>query len=349
MATQSRAPTGDGTVTGTVSGSVGNRYTLVDDYPNTSSADALTFGTAAATISFTYSAFTVPAGSTGISVQVRYVDGEAANGNNNCGGRLIVGGANRNASTHNPSGTGGTLREDNWATNPSSGAAWTVDEVNGTAGSHALTGFGINSTDSNPTFWVASIEIQVTYSPPASATVAATLAELTSSVAAQVEVQAQVDATLAGLTSAASATVEDAGASASVDATLGTMTSSAQATALASAQAASTLGAMTSSAAATVTDPPEERTATVSATLGSLSSAATATVTAQEEDVYLITIEVSCDADETEGTVRQLLTEGGPLTGLSELFRRYSRAGLPGSLTITIGSAAAKQWPKGRA
>ena len=348
MSTQNRAPTGDGTVTGTVSGSAGQRFTLVDDYPNTSSSDALTFGTATSAINFTYSAFTVPAGSTGISVQVRYVDGEAASGANNCGGRLIVGGANRNAATHNPSGTSGTLREDNWSTNPSSTAAWTVDEVNGTAGSHALTGFGINSSDSNPTFWVASIEIQVTYTPPASATVATTLAQLTSSAAAQVAVRGQVASTLAALTSAASATVEDAGVSATVATTLGALAGSAQAAVLIAAQGAKTLGALASAGTATVTDPPVERTATVATTLGSLSSAASATVSAQEEPVYLITIEVACDADETEGTVRQLLTEGGPLSGLRELFNRYARSGLPGTLTITVGSSAPKTWAKGR-
>lgn len=166
MATDTRNPTSDGTVTGTWSGSAGSRYTVVADYPD--AAGRLTAGTATSTIQFGYSAFTVPAGSTSISVQVQYYDGEAANGTNNVGGRIVVGGTAYNATTHNPSGTTGTARSDNWATNPKSTVAWTVDDVNG-VGTNALQGFGINSTDSNPTFFIGSIRLQVTYTPPQNA------------------------------------------------------------------------------------------------------------------------------------------------------------------------------------
>lgn len=167
MATQTRNPTSDIAVTGTLSGSAGSRWTLLDDYPDTSGADVLTFGTTAATIVCGFSAFTVPAGSTDLSVQVLYYDGEAANGANNCSGRLRVGGSNFNAATHNPSGTTYTSRTDNFATNPQTGAAWTVDQVNG-VGNNALQGFGIHSTDSSPTFRVSSIQLQVTFTEPVS-------------------------------------------------------------------------------------------------------------------------------------------------------------------------------------
>jgi hypothetical protein len=165
VATAARAPTSDDAVSGTWSGVAGSRWTLVDDYPSVATNDLLTGGTAAAVITFGFSAFTVPSGSTGISVQVQYYDGEASNGANNCGGRLKVGGTYYNAATHNPSGTAGTSRSDNWATNPKSGAAWTVDDVNG-VGVNALQAFGVSSTDSNPTWRFSSIQVQVTYTEP---------------------------------------------------------------------------------------------------------------------------------------------------------------------------------------
>lgn len=165
MATQTRNPTSDEAASGTLSGVAGTRNTLVSDYPDTVGATAITFGTTAAAITFGFSVFTVPAGSTSISVQVLYYDGEAANGANNCAGRIKAGGTYYNAATHNPSGTTYTSRTDNWATNPKSAQAWTVDDVNG-VGANALQAFGIGSTDSNPTFRVSSVQLQVTYTAP---------------------------------------------------------------------------------------------------------------------------------------------------------------------------------------
>lgn len=167
MATQTRAPTSDEAATGTWSGVAGSRWTLVDDYPDTGGADILTGGTTAAVITFGFSAFSIPAGSTGISVQVMYYDGEATTGANNCGGRVKVGGSYFNAATHNPAGTTYTSRSDNWATNPKTAAAWTVDDVNG-VGVNALQAFGMNSTDSSPTWRFSSIQVQVTYTAPSS-------------------------------------------------------------------------------------------------------------------------------------------------------------------------------------
>ena len=52
MATQTRNPTSDEAASGTLSGSAGTRWGLVDDYPDTTGADVLTFGTTAASITF---------------------------------------------------------------------------------------------------------------------------------------------------------------------------------------------------------------------------------------------------------------------------------------------------------
>lgn len=199
MATQTRAPTSDEAATGTLSGSAGSRWTLLDDHPDTTGADVLTFGTTTAQITFGYSAFTVPAGSTSISVQVLYYDGEASTGANNCGGRLKVGASYFNAATHNPAGTTYTSRSDNWATNPATSAAWTVDQVNG-VGANALAAFGIGSTDSSPTFRVSSVQLQVTYTEPVS------------------EIQGSATITDAADAGAATGAVDIAGAASNTDA-----------------------------------------------------------------------------------------------------------------------------------
>lgn len=228
MATATRAPTSDEAASGTWSGSAGSRFGLVDDYPDTGGADILTGGTTAAVITFGFSAFAIPAGSSGISVQVQYHDGEAANGSNNCGGRIKVGGSYFNAATHNPSGTGYTSRSDNWATNPKTASAWTVDDVNG-VGANALQAFGLNSTDSNPTWRFSGIRLQVTYTEPIAADVETTVS-FSGSVEASVGIECAASAVVSftgtstgtvdvscvaeaiiGFTGSAAATIEDAG------------------------------------------------------------------------------------------------------------------------------------------
>jgi hypothetical protein len=250
VATQTRAPTSDESVTGTWSGVVGSRWTLVDDYPSVATNDLLTGGTTAAVITFGFSAFSIPASSTSISVQVMYFDGEAASGANNCGGRLKVGGAYFNAATHNPAGTAGTTQTDNWATNPQTSAAWTVDQVNG-VGANALQAFGMNSTDSNPTWRFSSIQVQVTYSEPSSSGSAATSATTQSSAASGT---AQTSGTAASASTAQSASV---GGTASVGGSVGTSAT-----------------AQTSDTDADVTDPSSDITGSVASAAGAQSSAA---------------------------------------------------------------------------
>lgn len=167
MATQTRAPTGDhGTqVSGTWSGSAGTRYTLVDDYPDTGGTDILTHGTATAGhIIFTFSAFTVPAGATAISVQVLYYDRKNASQACDIAAQLLIGSTPtvHNATSHNPTNGSIVQRTDDFTINPKSGAAWTVNDVNG-VGANGLVGFGWVSTDANPAIDLTSIQLQVTY------------------------------------------------------------------------------------------------------------------------------------------------------------------------------------------
>jgi hypothetical protein len=253
VATQTRNPTSDEAASGTLSGSAGSRWQLVDDYPDTNGADVLTFGTTAASITFGYSAFTVPAGSTSISVQVLYYDGEAANGANNCGGRLKVGGAYFNAATHNPAGTTYTSRTDNFANNPQTSAAWTVDQVNGVGG-NALTAFGIGSTDSNPTFRVSSVQLQVTYTAPAvrTANVATQSTAQTSAMDGSVVVTADIATASSAQTSAMTGTVESSGVSADIATASSAQTSAMTASVLVAAAVATQASAQTTAMSGSV-------------------------------------------------------------------------------------------------
>lgn len=163
MATATRAPTSDEAVSGTWNGSAGTRYTVVDDYPDTTPTDTLLHGTTTAgNLTFGFSAFSIPAGATNISVQVMYYDQKTASQACTSAGRLKVGGTYYNATTHNPAQSY-TQRTDDWTTNPKTSAAWTVAQVNGTDGTNALQAFGFFSNDANPSINYSSVQIQVTY------------------------------------------------------------------------------------------------------------------------------------------------------------------------------------------
>lgn len=163
MPEQTRAPTSDENVSGTWTGSAGSRWTVVDDHPDSGGTDSLTHGTTAGVLTFGFTAFSVPSTATITSVSVDYYDIKSASQACTFGARLKVGASYFNASTHNPSNSVRTLRTDTWNTNPA-GGAWTVDQVNGTAGSNNLVAFGYNSgSDANPTILTSSIQLRVTY------------------------------------------------------------------------------------------------------------------------------------------------------------------------------------------
>ena len=118
MSTQTRNPTSDLVETGTWAGaSAGTRYTLVDDYPDTAGTDKLTHGTATAGhINFGFTAFTVPAGSTAISVQVLYYDSKAGSPSCNLAAELRIGSTPtvHAAASHNPANGTITQRTDDF-------------------------------------------------------------------------------------------------------------------------------------------------------------------------------------------------------------------------------------------
>jgi hypothetical protein len=146
---------------------------LLDDHPDSANpaADVTTCSGAGALV-MGFSVFDVPANSTSISVQVLYYDFKNGSQGSVAGSLLRCNDTtNRNsAATHNP-GNGNAniaLRTDSYATNPKSGAAWTVDEVNG-VGTNGLTAFGVRVTDASPTVAFSSAQLQVTYTEPVQA------------------------------------------------------------------------------------------------------------------------------------------------------------------------------------
>jgi hypothetical protein len=163
--TASQNPTSDEAVSGTWTGTAGSRYTLVNDHPDASGSTYLEHGTTAGNLTFGFSAFSVPTGSTVAQVDVIYYDQKTAAQACNIGGRLKVGGNYYNATTHNPASGTWTLRTDTWTTNPKTTVAWTVDDING-VGTNALQAFGWVSTDASPTIRLSSVLVQVTYTPP---------------------------------------------------------------------------------------------------------------------------------------------------------------------------------------
>ncbi len=171
MATLTRNPTSEVAVTGTWSGT--SRHLILDDHPDSGNPAAdVTTCSAAGTLVLGFSVFTVPANSTGISVQVLYYDFKNGSQGSVAGSLLRCNDTtNRLSATHNP-GNGNAaiaLRTDNFANNPKTSTAWTVNDVNG-VGTNGLTAFGISVTDASPTVAVSSVQLQVTYSPPVTGT-----------------------------------------------------------------------------------------------------------------------------------------------------------------------------------
>jgi hypothetical protein len=134
----------------------------VDDHPDSGGTDSLTHGTTAGNLTFGFAALSLPAAATAITVLVDYYDLKNGSQACNIGARLKIGGTYHNATTHNPANGVRTLRTDTFATNPKTGAAWTVADVNGT-GANPLQAFGWVSTDASPTVGLSSIQLRVQY------------------------------------------------------------------------------------------------------------------------------------------------------------------------------------------
>lgn len=220
--TATKTPTSDEAVSGTWTGTVGSRFAVVDDYPDTAGTDELTHGTTAGNLTFGFSAFSIPAGSINISVFVDYYDYKNGSQTCNIAGRLKVGGSYFASFTHNP-GNGSanrTQRTDTWATNPKTSAAWTVAQVNGTDGTNDLQAFGWVSTDASPSITLSSVQVRVTYDAPVSGTLSSTLGTATVSGTATSPIQGTESSTLGAVTVVGTGTVVDASISGTLAVTL---------------------------------------------------------------------------------------------------------------------------------
>jgi hypothetical protein len=166
VATDTRNPASDVAITGTWTGTASNRWTLVDNHPDASATDKITCSAAGTAVFGFTPAFSIPAGSTSISVQVLYYDSKNGSQSCSCGALIRCNDTtNRLATAHNPANATFTSRSDNYANNPKTSTGWTVNDVNG-VGTNGLTAFGLSVTDASPTIDLASIQLQVTYTPP---------------------------------------------------------------------------------------------------------------------------------------------------------------------------------------
>jgi len=334
MATQTANPTSEVSVTGTWSGT--DRHLLLDDHPDSGNpVNDSTTCSAAGVLIMGFPAFTVPAGSTSISVQVLYEDFKNGSQASTIGAAIRCNDTtNRLSGTHNP-GNGNAniaLRNDNYATNPKSGAAWTVDDVNG-VGTNGLTSFGVSVTDASPTVTVSSAQLQVTYTPPAfTGTADATLQAITASAFGTVssEVTGTGAATLQALTASASGTYTDPPITGTGAATLQALTVSASGT--------NTVPEITGAAAATlqaliVAGVGEE---IFSGAANSNLAALTVSATGQQGEIGSLAAQLAALAVAASGTVASGATEitGAANISLSSLAVAGAGLGLLGNASV---------------
>ena len=173
MATDVRSPTSDAAVVGTwlySSGTTG--WNLVDEYPTPDDTDYIVAAGGAGTISYTFgfTPFSVPTGSTSLSLTIYWRAADVILGLNNTLPVLTVNGTVYFGTSTNPSATPTTYNSmtvgSQWTTNPDTSAAWTVDDING-SGSNPLEAFGVGSSDVNPDVRNYQVYAEVTYTPPA--------------------------------------------------------------------------------------------------------------------------------------------------------------------------------------
>ena len=170
MATQDRYPTSDDSITGTwalVPTSPTTKWDKVDETPaddDTSYAYCSAVGRAR----FGFSVFSVPAGSTINYLLIIYRHKKVSGAGCNIRSCLKVGGNTYDTTDPGVNPTNGTWNDTagTYNTNPKTGVAWTVDDVNG-VGANALQAFGVNVTDSNPPPFCTQCFARVDYTPSA--------------------------------------------------------------------------------------------------------------------------------------------------------------------------------------
>jgi|GEM_PF-1414783 len=164
---QIRYPTADYASSGTWAVSPANppsKWDKVDEAAQDGDTTYLLHGTATAGYAlFTSGSFSVPAGATITNLTIGYVVTDSTSGTNNLRAALRVNGTNYlTTDTGANPGSSYAARTYAFATNPNTGSAWTVDDING-VGTHPLQAFGINSSDANPQMKITQVYAQVNY------------------------------------------------------------------------------------------------------------------------------------------------------------------------------------------
>jgi hypothetical protein len=162
-----RLPESDGTSAGTWTCSPSSPATLWDKVDETSPDDGdYIIGSPSGSGNyyqlFVSSNFTIPDESTITDITIYYRAKDQSNGNNNIRAYIKAGGSYDSGSSVNPS-LSWTTYSYSFTTNPSTGLAWTVDDING-SGSNPLQYFGVYSSDLNPAVDVSMVYAQVNYS-----------------------------------------------------------------------------------------------------------------------------------------------------------------------------------------
>jgi hypothetical protein len=169
LALQDRLPTSRITLQSpwsTVGCTTTTAYQCVDDpigSPNNATDYVRVNNSANRQAIFGFSAFTVPSGSTIAFVRVTYVAIANTTSATTIKAALRVGGSVYTPAAAQTLSTTWTTYSYDWTTNPKTGAAWTVGDVNGGTGMNALQGMGVVSGTGDES--VTQVYVTVSYQP----------------------------------------------------------------------------------------------------------------------------------------------------------------------------------------
>lgn len=164
MATLNLSPINDEEISGNVTGSVGTRYTLINDFPDALGSTTLNFGNGVISATFGLGAASIPTGATIASVKVSYYSYKNGISTTIIKARIKVGGVYYDSPSFDPGNGEATIAQqtETWTLNPATGLAWTRDEIVG-VGANTLTAAGWSSTNAFPIITVSSLQVQIDY------------------------------------------------------------------------------------------------------------------------------------------------------------------------------------------